>query len=242
MFAKPKILVIQEPASDGESLRGLLDSAHYQAIITENADDGLAYVESPIDMVLSGVSLDDPRGRELLDRWKTQRPEVPFVLLRRGLDHEAILRGKEQGATGMISLSADNSEIRAQMDKWLINYRSNQTDHNQGRLPLRSEPQRADFAAIRIPPGTTLEQLERAAVEQSLEQHQGNRTHAAKELGISVRTLQRKLKAWGESREGRSDGAPQKREPMLRNDQPREWNGNPAAPRQSPARSRLATV
>jgi DNA-binding NtrC family response regulator len=33
-------------------------------------------------------------------------------------------------------------------------------------------------------------------VEQALEEHGGNRTHAAQSLGISVRTLQRKLKAW----------------------------------------------
>jgi hypothetical protein len=52
------------------------------------------------------------------------------------------------------------------------------------------------LSGIQIPPGTTLEELERAAVEQALNEHQGNRTHAAKSLGISVRTLQRKLKAW----------------------------------------------
>jgi DNA-binding NtrC family response regulator len=45
--------------------------------------------------------------------------------------------------------------------------------------------------------GTRLEDLERGAVEQALAQHHGNRTHAARALGISVRTLQRKLKAWG---------------------------------------------
>jgi DNA-binding NtrC family response regulator len=49
---------------------------------------------------------------------------------------------------------------------------------------------------IEIPPGTSLEDLERAAVEKALQVHHGNRTHAAKTLGISVRTLQRKLKAW----------------------------------------------
>ena len=54
----------------------------------------------------------------------------------------------------------------------------------------RSRPQ------IDIPPGVSLEDLERAAVEKALQLHQGNRTHAAKMLGISVRTLQRKLKAW----------------------------------------------
>lgn len=51
-------------------------------------------------------------------------------------------------------------------------------------------------SSLNIPPGMTLEQLERVAIEQSLETHHGNRTHAAAALGISVRTLQRKLKAW----------------------------------------------
>lgn len=50
---------------------------------------------------------------------------------------------------------------------------------------------------VTIPAGTTLQDLEREAVEQALQQHDGNRTHAANALGISVRTLQRKLKAWG---------------------------------------------
>jgi transcriptional regulator with PAS, ATPase and Fis domain len=50
---------------------------------------------------------------------------------------------------------------------------------------------------VSIPPGTRLEDLEREAVEQALQRHNGNRTHAAEALGISVRTLQRKLKAWG---------------------------------------------
>jgi DNA-binding NtrC family response regulator len=48
-----------------------------------------------------------------------------------------------------------------------------------------------------IPPNTKLDDLEREAVEQALERHGGNRTHAARSLGISVRTLQRRLKAWG---------------------------------------------
>jgi DNA-binding NtrC family response regulator len=43
----------------------------------------------------------------------------------------------------------------------------------------------------------TLAELERAAVMRALKLCQGNRTHAAKALGISVRTLQRKLRQWG---------------------------------------------
>jgi len=43
----------------------------------------------------------------------------------------------------------------------------------------------------------TLAELERAAVMQALKLCRGNRTHAAKALGISLRTLQRKLRQWG---------------------------------------------
>lgn len=42
-----------------------------------------------------------------------------------------------------------------------------------------------------------LESLERSAILQALEQFDGNRTRAASFLGISVRTLQRKLHHWG---------------------------------------------
>jgi DNA-binding NtrC family response regulator len=43
----------------------------------------------------------------------------------------------------------------------------------------------------------SLVELERAAVEKALAEFNGHRTKAAESLGISVRTLQRKLKAWG---------------------------------------------
>ena len=51
--------------------------------------------------------------------------------------------------------------------------------------------------SVVIPPNTRLHDLERQAVQQTLAHKKGNRTHAARALGISVRTLQRKLKLWG---------------------------------------------
>lgn len=46
-------------------------------------------------------------------------------------------------------------------------------------------------------PTVNLEDLERAAIEQALSNHNGNRTCAARACGISVRTLQRKLIKYG---------------------------------------------
>jgi DNA-binding NtrC family response regulator len=52
--------------------------------------------------------------------------------------------------------------------------------------------------AGRFSTGTTsLVALQRSAVERALAECNGHRTRAAESLGISVRTLQRKLKAWG---------------------------------------------
>ncbi len=55
-----------------------------------------------------------------------------------------------------------------------------------------------------IPTGLTMEELERLAITKALDQCAGNRTHAATRLGISVRTLQRKLRQYEMERGGQS--------------------------------------
>jgi DNA-binding NtrC family response regulator len=47
-----------------------------------------------------------------------------------------------------------------------------------------------------VPTGLTMEQLEKLAISKVLDECSGNRTHAAGKLGISVRTLQRKLRQY----------------------------------------------
>ncbi len=47
-----------------------------------------------------------------------------------------------------------------------------------------------------LPTGLTMEALEKLAITKALDQCGGNRTHAAERLGISVRTLQRKLRLY----------------------------------------------
>lgn len=63
-------------------------------------------------------------------------------------------------------------------------------------LPARIDDPAQSDAAMYFPAGMSLAELERSAVEQALAYSDGNRTRAAERLGISVRTLQRKLKSW----------------------------------------------
>jgi two-component system response regulator FlrC len=60
----------------------------------------------------------------------------------------------------------------------------------------------AAAAAEASGPPPTLRELERSAISQALEHTEGNRTHAAKLLGISVRTLRNKLNEYKSAQEG----------------------------------------
>ena len=69
-------------------------------------------------------------------------------------------------------------------------------------LTERDLPDQINQAAQDMPPakelptGLTMEALEKLAITKALDQCSGNRTHAANKLGISVRTLQRKLRQY----------------------------------------------
>jgi len=67
---------------------------------------------------------------------------------------------------------------------------------------LSGNPQTESLSSRRIP--MNLHDLERDAILSALKKSFGNRTHAAHTLGISVRTLQRKLKLWGVEPQGGS--------------------------------------
>jgi two-component system response regulator HydG len=62
--------------------------------------------------------------------------------------------------------------------------------------PFQGE-QMGEQPLISIPPGMTLEKLEKEAIIQTLEENGGNRTQTAQVLGISRKTLQNKLKEYG---------------------------------------------
>ncbi len=67
----------------------------------------------------------------------------------------------------------------------------------EGDLPERiAEGAEKMSDPTNIPAGLTMEELEKLAIVKALDQCDGNRTHAAGRLGISVRTLQRKLRQY----------------------------------------------
>ncbi len=66
------------------------------------------------------------------------------------------------------------------------------TSHLPAEPPAEEEP----VGTAAVPPGTTVEQMERALIVKALSDTGGNRKEAARRLGIGERTLYRKLKKY----------------------------------------------
>ena len=133
-------------------------------------------------------------GVDLMRRWKTRQPATPFLMLSEGRDVSTAVEAMKHGAADCLVKPLDADELRVGSVATRQFASKSGTGPGSDRNSSSSQRRRAN---IDIPPDTSLEDFERAAVEQALIQHHGNRTHAARTLGISVRTLQRKLKAWG---------------------------------------------
>jgi two-component system response regulator HydG len=62
---------------------------------------------------------------------------------------------------------------------------------------LRELDEEANEVVVELQPGRSLKEVEREMILRTLEETGSNRTHAARILGISRRTLQLKLKEYG---------------------------------------------
>jgi len=190
------ILVVAE-AGDRELISGALAVKDYHVIQAETVDHASRQLDQPVDLVICDLCLDGTGCLDLMRQWHGQRPSTPFILLAPIGNVSNVIKAMQEGAADYITKPINADELVIRVAKWLDTRRKEKRLHE---LELKFDSGRLDEnhngATIDIPAGTSLEDLERVAVERALELHHGNRTHAARTLGISVRTLQRKLKAW----------------------------------------------
>ncbi len=192
MFSDSIVLISGASLSDRETiLKALSDRCH--VIASQTTEDALAHLADSVDLVISEIKSHQFDGLEFMRRWKSRQPETPFLMVVDQVDTALAVEAMKNGAADCIVKPIDSDELRMSVQQVFNSTHPNSRPDSAWDSP--GGPHRKP--SIEIPPDTSLEDLERAAVEQALIQHQGNRTHAARTLGISVRTLQRKLKAWG---------------------------------------------
>jgi DNA-binding NtrC family response regulator len=190
MLSDEIILVTGGNLSDRETiLQALGDDFH--VVASQTIHDALTHLGNSVHLVICDAKADQCDGFDLLRRWKQRRPETPFLMLVDRHDASAAVEAMRSGADDCLVKPFDLDDVRSAAQQFIDSKRT------RSKSPDRDPPGGVGHkSSIDIPPDTSLEDLERAAVEQALIQHHGNRTHAARTLGISVRTLQRKLRQY----------------------------------------------
>jgi DNA-binding NtrC family response regulator len=197
MSPESTILVLSGKADEPQSIARML-ADRFRVVEAESPEEGLDQLSNGVEVVVADLETAKSAGLEFLRQGKARRPGTPVLAVTNGGDVNAAVEAMKLGAADCLVKPLQQEKLLETVSQ-LIDKRHRTSAGSDGG------------SQIDIPPGTSLEDLERAAVEQALAQHHGNRTHAAKTLGISVRTLQRKLKAWGipivspHSSSGRSD-------------------------------------
>jgi DNA-binding NtrC family response regulator len=185
------ILVAGGDAADRETILQALNG-EFHVVAAQTMEDALAHADDSVGLVICDLESTQIHGMELVRLWKARQPQTPFLALTSGHDVGLAVEAMKSGMADCLVKPIDQDDVRS-CAMQLVHAHVDQNSDGKGGDSTKSSRK----SHIDIPPGTSLEDLERAAVEQALVQHHGNRTHAAKTLGISVRTLQRKLKAWG---------------------------------------------
>jgi DNA-binding NtrC family response regulator len=187
MVNTTSILVVEDQPNERETLTRFLRAENYEVHSVPHAMEAIECVNKTFDLVLSDVRLGSASGVDLLKAWKRTRPQTPFILMTAFGDIETAVEAVKAGAEDYLVKPVSPRELLDKISNCLETARHRAAGGNGN-----GSHQGASHAAANV----KLEDIERAAIERALEECRGNRTHAAQALGISVRTLQRKLKAW----------------------------------------------
>lgn len=192
MTSNAAILVVGSGARNYATILEAL-GGEYHLLNAKNTEDALTHQGERIDAVIVEQTANHLNRLDFVRQWRSRTTMTRFLAIVDGNDVRTAVDAMKNGAADCLVAPLEADEVRALVTHVLTSRETVPERTGRGGLE-KGIDQRCN---IDIPPDTSLEELERAAVEQALVQHGGNRTHAARTLGISVRTLQRKLKAWG---------------------------------------------
>jgi DNA-binding NtrC family response regulator len=170
------VLVVEDQQNEREAIVRFLTAEDFAARGVDSPQAALEFAAADVDVVLSDVRLGAISGISLLKMWKERRPSTPFVLITAFAEIGDAVEAIKAGAADYLVKPVKPPELLAKINQCLAGA-------HKANARLQDLP---------------LEEIERAAIEQALDHFDQNRTRAARSLGISVRTLQRKLKAWGD--------------------------------------------
>lgn len=188
----PRVLIVEDEPRLRDLLCDVLPGMGFAPIAVRAAEPALAHMQRDgADVILLDLNLPVMDGLTFLERFRERWPDTPVVIMTGFGDLSSARRAIQHGVSDFLSKPFHLSELETALG------RAKRLLHEQRRLARVTEAgesgESSPASAVPGHPGATLADLERCAILDALRRHQGNRTAAAAELGISRRTLYNKL-------------------------------------------------
>ena len=174
----PKVLLVEDEPRLRDVIGEALRTWGFSCAATRSGEEAIRWCETDRpDVLLLDLNLPGRSGLETCQ-----------ALRERGIDAAAIV------LTGYGDLAAAQRAIELGVVAFLTKpFRLGELEQALARAWRRPEP----ILANEPPPAVRLDEVERRHILHVLDSHNGNRTAAAKQLGISRRTLQYRLAEYG---------------------------------------------
>ncbi len=173
-----------------EMLLTALPQMGFSASGVARAEEALQVMEQhPRSLILLDLNLPGMSGLELLDHLSSRWPATRVVVLTGFGDFDAARQAIRHGVVDFLTKPASLGDLERALER---------AQRRLERRPMLSTGPERPADAEAESAHQTLEELERRHILAALERHHGNRTAAARELGISLRTLYYRLARYQE--------------------------------------------
>jgi DNA-binding NtrC family response regulator len=117
--AKRLILVVEDGPTEREALARVLRLEGYEVLTAANPAEALTFLDRPIDLVVSDLCMGKLSGIDLLQTWRAQRPQTPFLVLTAFGTVDTAVTAMKQGANDFLPKPVDPVKLLELIDQTL---------------------------------------------------------------------------------------------------------------------------
>ena len=106
-----RVLVVEDNEIERRAISQILKAEGFTVFGAENADKALGYADENIDVVLSDLHMGDVSGIELLQLWKSRKPDTHFIVLTGQGNVDTAVQAIKSGAFDYVTKPVNPDEI-----------------------------------------------------------------------------------------------------------------------------------
>lgn len=127
MNAMYKILIVEDKQNERQAMARLLAQEDYQVVVSENPQQAVGLLGTPVDLVISDLRMGDNSGLDLLRIWKKRRPATPFIMVTAYGDVNSAVEAMKLGAEDYLTKPVNPEELLILISRCLESRRKDQT-------------------------------------------------------------------------------------------------------------------